>query len=150
MEANRDRTKTVILQQLGQDITTYPFEAARTDLIRYFFAGTLQAGLQQVHQQAATDAQKQKVDLNQAQVTNISAIAVKANIALSQVITRAFSDNDLAKITTFLKAMGVITEDTPEKPKLESAMSELRRKIITDQALRQRYFDEAKKAGLIQ
>ncbi len=67
MEANRDRIKTVILQQLTQNITTYPFEAARTDLIRYFFAGTLQSGLQQVHQQAATNAQEQKVQMNRAQ-----------------------------------------------------------------------------------
>ncbi len=50
MEANRDRIKTIILQQLKQDSINYPFEAAQSDLIKYFFAGTLSAGLQQINQ----------------------------------------------------------------------------------------------------
>jgi hypothetical protein len=60
MEANRDRIKTAILLQLKQDTTVYPFAAAQADLIHYFFAGTLSAGLQQMGQDAAANAQTQK------------------------------------------------------------------------------------------
>jgi hypothetical protein len=150
MEANRDRIKTIILQQLKQDTSTYPFEAARSDLIRYFFAGTLPSGLQQLHQDAAANAQAQKVNLNQVQVSNISAEDVKSVSEANQAIGKAFQDNDLTKVTSFLKAMGAISEDSPGKDKLESALRELGKKITTDEALRKKYFDEVKKAGLIQ
>jgi hypothetical protein len=68
MEANRDRIKTLILQQLSKDTTSYPFEAARADLIHYFFAGTLPAGLQQLSQDAGSNAKSVKDALNQVQV----------------------------------------------------------------------------------
>lgn len=68
MEANRDRIKALILQQLAKDATAYPFEAARSDLIRYFFAGTLSAGLQQLSQDAGANAKSEKATLNQVQV----------------------------------------------------------------------------------
>jgi hypothetical protein len=68
MEANRDRIKTLILQQLAKDTIAYPFEAARADLIHYFFAGTLPAGLQQLSQDAGSNAKSEKATLNQVQV----------------------------------------------------------------------------------
>lgn len=69
MEANRDRIKSLVLQQLAKDTDAYPFEAARADLIHYFFAGTLPAGLQQLSQDASTNAKSEKAALNQVQVT---------------------------------------------------------------------------------
>lgn len=70
MEANRDRIKTLILRQLAKDATTYPFQAARADLIHYFFAGTLPAGLQQLSQDAGSIAKTEKSTLNQVQVAD--------------------------------------------------------------------------------
>jgi hypothetical protein len=150
MEANRDRIKTIILEQLKQDTTTYPFEAARSDLIKYFFAGTLPAGLQQLHQDAATNAQSQQANLNQVQVTNISATDVKAATDVNQGITKVLLSDDLSKVITFLRAMGVTVDDNAGREKVSTAIRDLGRKITTDETLRKKYFDEAKKAGLIQ
>ena len=150
MESNRDRIKAVILQQLKQDATTYPFVAARADLIHYFFAGTLSAGLQQLGQDAATTAETQKTNLNQVQLTNVSTEEVKSATDVNQAVARAFAANDLSKVIAFLKAMGVTVADNPGKDQVEVAFRALGAKAITDPALRQKYFMEAQKAGLIQ
>lgn len=150
MEANRDRIKAIILQQLSQDATAYPFQAARADLIKYFFAGTLSSGLQQLHQQAATNAQTQQSNLNQLQVTNVTAAEVNSATAVNAAVAKAFQSGDLTKVIAFLKAMGAITEDNPSKDLVESAFRDLGRRIATDETLRNKYFDQAKKAGLIQ
>jgi hypothetical protein len=150
MEANRDRIKTIILQQLLQDTTTYPFEAARSDLIKYFFAGTLAGGLQQLSQQAATNAEIQKTNLNQEQVKNISAADLKSVTDLNQAIAKTFAGTDLSKVKAWLKAMGIAVEESTTKDQLETEIRELGRKTTTDEALRKKYFEEAKKAGLIQ
>ena len=81
MEANRDRIKTVILQQLSsKDTTAYPYQAARADLIHYFFAGTLPSGLQQLNQDAGSNAKSEKAALNQAQVTNITSSDLRSRV----------------------------------------------------------------------
>jgi hypothetical protein len=36
MQAGRDRTKAIIIQRLSEPATTYPFQAARSDLAAYF------------------------------------------------------------------------------------------------------------------
>ena len=150
MEANRDRIKTVILQELSKDTTAYPFQAARADLIKYFFAGTLPGGLLQLHQQAATNAQAEQSNLNTVQVTNISAADVASTTQVNQAVAKAFQSGNLTKIVAFLKAMGAVTEDNPPKEKVEAALRDLGRKIATDPGLRSKYFDEARKAGVIQ
>lgn len=150
MESNRDRIKAVILQQLKQDTATYPFAAARADLIHYFFAGTLSAGLQQLGQDAATNAQTQKTNLNQVQLTNVSTAEVKSATDVNQAVAKAFAANDLSKVIVFLKAMGATIADNAGKDQVDAAYRDLGSKIITDPTLRQKYFTEAQKAGLIQ
>ncbi|HEX3822669.1 MAG TPA: hypothetical protein VHW45_20225 [Candidatus Sulfotelmatobacter sp.] len=98
--------KTNILQQLKLDITAYPFSAARADLIHYFFAGTLNAGLQQLTQTAAANAQDQKTTLDSAKAANFSATDVSCLTGVNQAVTKAFAADDLGALTTFLQAMG--------------------------------------------
>jgi hypothetical protein len=160
MEANRDRIKTIILQQLKQDTTTYPFEAARSDLIKYFFAGTLSGGLLELHQTAAANAKTQQGKMNQVQVTNISAVDVKSITDLNAAIAQAFSGNAFAEVVAWLTAMGSVSDsdlkctagkcDATSQEKIESSIRDLGNKILTDEALRKKYFDEARKAKLIQ
>jgi hypothetical protein len=149
MEANRDRVKAVIIQQLAKDTSVYPFEAARPDLIKYFFAGTLPAGLQQLHQEAATDAKEQREELNRVQITNISAADAKTAGDVDLAVRKAFQSGDLSKVKTFLIAMGAVG-DTATNAQLDAAVRELGRKILKDDALKKKYFEEAKKAGLIE
>jgi len=159
MEANRDRIKTVILQELKQDTSTYPFEAARSDLIKYFFAGTLSGGLMELHQEAAANAKAQQANMNRVQVTNISAVEVKSMSNLNAAIATAFRTNDFTKVIAWLKAMGLPTDglqcpggacDAPSQDRLEAAIREFGSKITTDETLRKKYFDEARTAKLIQ
>lgn len=153
MEANRDRIKAVILQQLKQDTATYPFTAARADLIHYFFAGTLSAGLQQLGQDAATNAQAQKADLTGVQLTNVSAAEAKSATDVNAAVAKAFNSNnanDLSNVIKWLKAMGVTIADNAPKDQVEAAYRQLGAKTLGDPAFRQKYFTEAQKAGLIQ
>jgi hypothetical protein len=121
MEAERDKLKALILQQLSKDLTAYPFQAARADLIRYFYAGTLPSGLQHLAQQAATNAQNQQADLHQLQLSNITLEQLNQAFSTNQQIARDFQTNDLTKEVNFLKAMG-ITVDPVTKEKVESEL----------------------------
>lgn len=51
---NRDRAlvRKRIVERLAEPTTEYPFEAAWSDLIEYFYAGTLESGLRSLHEQA--------------------------------------------------------------------------------------------------
>ena len=149
MEANRDRVKAVILQQLAQDTVIYPFAAARADLIRYFFAGTLSSGLQQLHQEAAANASTQQANLTQVQIGNIPTSDVTAVTDLNKAISAAFASNDLTKVTAWLRAMGAINAEKPTKEILQQAFRDLGRRAAVSPDLRTQYFDEARKAGLI-
>jgi hypothetical protein len=72
MEANRDGIKTTILKQLQSfGVDKYPFEAARSDLIKYYFAGTLVSGLQRMHQDSATAAKTEGAALTAAQTNGV-------------------------------------------------------------------------------
>jgi hypothetical protein len=66
MEASRDSVRTGIVQRMALDSSVYPLAAARSDLIRYFFAGTLSAGLEQIQQSSANNAQTQRTRLDAA------------------------------------------------------------------------------------
>jgi hypothetical protein len=98
MEANRDRIKTIIIQQLDQTTTSYPYPAARADLIHYFFAGTLPGGLQQLNQDAGTNAKSEKAALNQVQVGHITPGDVSNVTKINAAIAKAFSDNMLGPV----------------------------------------------------
>src|SRR5258708_14818802 len=64
MQANRNRIRTIILQRLtSEGADTYPFEAVRSDLIDLFFAGTLQGGIQELHQASSSNAQESRADM---------------------------------------------------------------------------------------
>jgi len=81
-EGNR---KTLRWKVGWQDTATYPFTAARADLIHYFFAGALSAGLQQLGQDAAINAQAQKADLTGMQLTNVPAPSGPARAFLTVI-----------------------------------------------------------------
>jgi len=149
MEANRDRIKTSILKQLSNDATAYPLAAARADLIHYFFAGTLGSGLQQLSQTAATDAKTQSSALAQAQVATFSKSQAQSALELRQVVSAALAGNDLSKVIVWLRAMGVSITDAASKAEVEKDYRDLGAKILTDTTLRDKYFAEARQAGLI-
>jgi hypothetical protein len=150
MEANRDRVKTGILQQLKLDITAYPFSAARADLIHYFFAGTLNAGLQQLTQTAAASAQDQKATLNSVKAANFSAADVNCVTGVNQAVKKAFAANDLGTLTNFLQALGSTIKANPTQADVLTELRALGSKVSTDADFRVKYCAEAQKERLIQ
>jgi hypothetical protein len=139
MEANRDRVKTGILQQLKLDITAYPFPAARADLIHYFFAGTLNAGLQQLTQTSAANAQDQKATLNSVKAANFSAADVNCVTGVNQAVAKALAANDLGTLTNFLQALGSTIKANPTQADVLTEFRALGSRVSTDTDLRAKY-----------
>ena len=145
MQAGRDRLKAIIIQRLNDPVTSYPFQAARSDLAAYFFAGTLPRALQQLNQTAAAKADDQRIALNNIQLTD-----VRTATNFNKAVASAFKTTDLSKVIVFLQAMGVSVDENSSSETVEKALRDLSNKVIDDPSLRQKYFVEARKAGLIQ
>ncbi|MBA2704686.1 MAG: hypothetical protein H0U60_12645 [Blastocatellia bacterium] len=60
MQASRARIETEILKVMIEDVNGYSLDAALGDLINYFYAGTLQKGLQELAQQTGQSAIDEK------------------------------------------------------------------------------------------
>lgn len=67
MQASRARIETALLTNInGKDASEYSLDAALGDLINYFYAGTLQKGLQDLAQQAGQSAIDEKKNAQRA------------------------------------------------------------------------------------
>lgn len=143
MQANRDRIKALIIQRLDtQDTATYPYQAVRSDLINYFFAGTLPAALQQLHQVAGTNAETQRAVLEQVSTADLkNSFAINAAIAADKA-------NGFPKTKQFLTLLGVQVDPTMTDAQIEAAVRSLAPRTI-DPEFRTKYFAAAKSAGLI-
>jgi hypothetical protein len=63
MTTRRDKARTAITQNLSaKDAEDYPLEAAKRDLVAYFYSGTLPGGLQELQEEAASAAKQQGED----------------------------------------------------------------------------------------
>jgi len=62
MQNRRDKAREKITQSLDDDVQDYPLEAAKRDLVAYFYAGTLPGGLQELQEEAASAARDQATD----------------------------------------------------------------------------------------
>jgi len=149
MEANRDRIKTTIVKQLANDTTAYPMAAARADLIRYFFAGTLSSGLQQLGQTAAADAKTQSAALSDAQVATFSESDVTTATELRQAVGKELAGGDFSELIAWLKAMKEPIADNAAQADVDKACRALLERTVHDATLREQSFAEARKIGLI-
>jgi hypothetical protein len=145
MQAGRDRTKALIIRRLNNETaSSYPFQAARSDLATYFFAGTLPGALQQLNQTAAASAKDERKAL-----TDVTVQDVENAKKLNETIAAEFAANKLDKTVAFLKAMGVTVDDPTDKAKVEAAYRDLANRAFDDPVLKKKFDEEAKKAGLI-
>ncbi len=63
MQTRRDKARTSIVQNLqDNDAEDYPLEAAKRDLVAYFYSGTLPGGLQELQEEAGNAAKQQGSD----------------------------------------------------------------------------------------
>jgi hypothetical protein len=144
MQAGRDRTKAIIIRRINNETdSSYPFQAARSDLATYFFAGTLPAALQQLSQTAAANAEIQRQAL-----TGVTVEDVADAKTLNVVVAKEFADNSLTATVAFLTAMGVAV-DKSDKVKVEAAYRDLANQAIDNPVLKKKFMEEARKAGLI-
>jgi len=60
MTTRRDKARFAITQRLADDdAEDYPLEAAKRDLVAYFYSGTLPGGLQELQEESASAAKEQ-------------------------------------------------------------------------------------------
>jgi hypothetical protein len=154
MEARRNRIHERILTRLANETTaTYPFDAARTDLAEYFYAGTLAGGLQELEAQTGTQAKESGEKLNARMVAAATQQDVMDATALNRALRQALSgnpSNDLGKARAFLKSLGETSADTMTPDQLWHAyQSKYSEKIVHDLAYRKLAFDSARSLGLI-
>lgn len=148
MEAGRDKVKTTILNQLNKDTTAYPFAAARADLIHYFFAGTLNAGLQQLNQTASADAAVQKTAVAAVQVASFSQVDLACAQSLNTAVFAALAAKDMSVVAKVLQDIGVASPGATPEDILKSYRAAAD-KAVADTDARARLCAAAKNDGLI-
>ncbi|MDX2181741.1 MAG: hypothetical protein SFV18_19265 [Bryobacteraceae bacterium] len=149
MRAARDRVRLRIAERRRSDDGTYSWYGARVDLVELLTAGTLREGVQQLHQKAAASAGAAAEELNVTLVAAVTPQDLADSRKLDAAVRRAFVSNNLAKVRDFLKALGSEVDNNTTEAKLEAEYKSQAKKAETDSAFRKKYFDEAKKAGLI-
>jgi hypothetical protein len=141
MQAGRDRTKAIIIKRLNSETaSSYSFQAARSDMAAYFFAGTLPGALQELNQTAAASAKEERKALG------VTVQDVQNAQNLNKTIAAEFAANKLDKTVKFLEAMGVTLKDTTDKAEVEAAYRDLANRALDDPDLKKK-FDEAAKAN---
>lgn len=98
MRASRTRLETRINEKKISSVEDYELEQAFGDLITYFYAGTLQQGLQELTESAAQDVSKAKAD------------AIEAELKLSDSKSFESSKNIRAKIALLAADLKTTTE----------------------------------------
>jgi hypothetical protein len=143
MQAGRDRTKTIIIKHLNDDsASSYPFQAARSDMAAYFFAGTLPGALQELNQTAAASAKDERTKLT------VTVQDVQNAKSINQTLAAELAANKLDKTVAFLTAMGVTLKDPKDKAEVEAAYRDLANRAVDDPVLKAKFYEEAKKAEL--
>lgn len=153
MQSNRNAIKTRILQRtMSEPTTTYSFQQAQSDLVEFVFAGTLEGGLQSLHQQSATAAGQSRVTLDA--VVAPAATDLSDATELNQAITSAFSSQQLDRVVMFLEAADPnfrpVGSTAQLQPAIEQEIRTLSPKVLTNAIFRRQYFMAARTAGLIQ
>lgn len=145
MQAGRDEIKTSILKQLSESSTSYPFQAARSDLAAYFYAGTLPAALQHLSQTAATNAIAQRKVL-----TGVSEQDVTDATKLRHGVAQAIANHHLENVVQLLKDNDVdVAASNPDA--IEAAFRDLLNRMVdAPPEQRKAFMDRAKELGLIQ
>jgi Fibronectin type III domain len=78
METRRDSLRAQIIQNLANDVATYPLNAAERDLTAYLNAGTLPGGLQEIQSEAGAASAAQS-----AKNSSVQTIAAPTNLQAS-------------------------------------------------------------------
>jgi|GEM_PF-1343303 len=115
MQASRDRVKNLITEKMSEmTALEYPFEEAWVDLTQFFYAGTLQAGIQALAADAAQDADKAKKEtesLDRLRISGGFATATRLDRDNTRLIRSKFNDlfrqNDVATAKKVLKDLGI-------------------------------------------
>ena len=150
MQAGRDRTKAIIIQRLSEPATTYPFQAARSDLAAYFFAGTLPGALQQLTQTAGANADDQRVALKRMELRHVEIADVKTATDFNKAVALAFQTREgQLKIIKYLQAMNVQIPADASADTIDTKLGEFQSSIADDEVKIKESLEQARKVGLI-
>jgi len=94
MQASRDKVRNRITTKMGLPVQQYTFEEAWHDLVEFFYAGTLQAALVQLANDAGADAagarsKAQEIDINRANTQQEAALSVRIRANFAKLFHQA-------------------------------------------------------------
>ncbi len=95
MRASRRTEEAQMLRSIAnRDVTSYPLENAWTDLVRYYYAGTIPSALVEISSKAGADAVKADVDLKDAvrELTPATQRQAKQSIGIRSAYERLSRD----------------------------------------------------------
>jgi hypothetical protein len=114
MVANRAKVLTAIYEKLNDDVRSYPWEKARTDLRDYFFAGTMDDALSSLNVDTGSEAKEAVKDKDDA--------ATKLRIKTPEELKQA-QTCDQNRAAVFLQARNQdATKAAPALEKLRKAL----------------------------
>ena len=109
MQASRAHVETDILRNMHETADIYSLDAALGDLINYFYAGTLQKGLQELAQQTGQSAiaEKKAVQVEREKLRAGTPEKVKIAVTIRQKFNSLFNDAMTAPIDPAKQATAV-------------------------------------------
>jgi hypothetical protein len=76
MQTRRDKTRLALYNSLKSDLTDYPLNAAKRDLVTYLRDGTLAAGLQELQEEAGAASTEQSTKTQNQNDSNTPAVTI--------------------------------------------------------------------------
>jgi len=114
MKAERQKKLTLIETKLSGNAMEYPFEEAWVDLLEYFYAGTLQGGIQAIAENAGKESADTKVELKEATKERASKFsllpATREQINKTKVLTRRRLEMEKDKAANVGEARRILKE----------------------------------------
>ncbi len=163
MQAYRENTKNRILKKMSElSAEKYSFEEAWVDLTEFFYAGTLQGGLQSLANEAGKDAAKAKEETEQLELVRIATtdevaelgkIRNSFNILFNQWKNEKPKSEAakpfVEKAKTALKELNVKFKETDSDEAIFTLLNEQIRKSIKDRSLLEKLNSAFLKAEII-
>jgi len=119
MDALRDDIRNQIIQKMSNlTVDKYTFEEAWSDLVRFYYAGTLQAGLIGLSADAGASATQAIKDTQETvkgrlpQARGVTADELAAAVAVRDEFNRIFKANDVNRARSILTSLGHAAEES--------------------------------------
>ena len=144
MQAARESARARITRNMLLPVSQYPIEAALSDLVDLFYAGTLQGALLALSQQVGEQAEEARKEVKDAEVQRVERFLlptvtpdeVKQNILMQQSLARIRNERDVAEARRILTEIGAPPEPNANAQEILDALRAKHRAAARDPELR--------------